>query len=93
MAIDTREGVRGRDLRAPRATAGCTRRRSDVGYDRERALFPEDVFGWLEDTQPDELAKVVKPGDARVEQAKAREQLLDRLVKVLDPRWTRAAAR
>ena len=35
---------------------------NDDGYDKDRALFPEDVFGWLEDTQPDELAKVIKPG-------------------------------
>ena len=37
---------------------------NDDGYDRERALFPQDVFGWLEDTQPAELAKVVKNGSA-----------------------------
>ncbi len=29
----------------------------DTGYDRDRALFPEDIFGWLEETQPKELAK------------------------------------
>jgi type I restriction enzyme R subunit len=54
---------------------------SDEGYDRARALFPEDVIGWLEDTQPDELAKVVKPGP---HETKQKDQLLDRLVKVLD---------
>jgi type I restriction enzyme R subunit len=52
------------------------------GYDKARALFPEDVFGWLVDTQPDELAKVVKAGTAG--EAKQREQVLDRVVKVLD---------
>lgn len=52
------------------------------GYDKARALFPEDVFGWLEDTQPDELAKVVKAGSTG--EANQRDQLLDRLVKVLD---------
>ena len=57
---------------------------ADAGYDNARALFPEDVFGWLEETQPKELAKTVKPTDSPVLQAKAREQLLDRLVKVLD---------
>lgn len=31
---------------------------TDTGYDKERALWPEDVFGWLADTQPDQLAKV-----------------------------------
>ncbi len=51
----------------------------DTGYDRERALFPEDIFGWLEDTQSTELAKVVKNGSAT-----ERSQVLDRLVKVLD---------
>ena len=51
----------------------------DTGYDRERALFPEDIFGWLEDTQPTEVAKVVKNGSAT-----ERAQVLDRLVKVLD---------
>ncbi len=57
---------------------------SDVGYDKARALFPDDVFGWLQDTQDGELAKAIKPTDSPVLQAKAREQLLDRLVKVLD---------
>lgn len=55
---------------------------NDLGYDRERALFPEDFFAWLADTQPDQLAKVVKPGAADV--AKQQTQLLDRLVKVLE---------
>ncbi|MEV0158304.1 type I restriction endonuclease [Micromonospora sp. NPDC050686] len=52
------------------------------GYDKERALFPEDVFGWLGETQPEELAKVLKVGSR--DEAKQRAQLLDRIVKVLD---------
>lgn len=52
---------------------------TDDGYDRERALFPEDIFGWLEDTQATELVKVVKSGSAT-----ERSQVLDRLVKVLE---------
>jgi type I restriction enzyme R subunit len=55
---------------------------NDAGYDKERALFPADLFGWLEDTQPDELAKVVKAVAPDV--AKQKAQVLDRLVKVLD---------
>lgn len=54
------------------------------GYDRVRALFPEDVFAWIQQTQPDEWAKVVKPAASDAEQSKAKEQLLDRLVKSLD---------
>jgi type I restriction enzyme R subunit len=57
---------------------------NDAGYDAARALFPEDVFGWLEATQPAELAKVVKPGAPDAEQRKTRDGLLDRIVKQLD---------
>src|SRR4051812_27433646 len=56
--------------------------KNDTGYDRERALFPEDFFDWLDDTQPEQLAKVVKAGAP--DEAKQKEQLLDRLVKRLD---------
>lgn len=52
---------------------------SDEGYDRERALFPGDIFDWLNETHPDELAKVLKQ-DTQGE----RDQILDRVVKVLD---------
>jgi type I restriction enzyme, R subunit len=52
------------------------------GYDRERALFPGDVFAWLEKTQPEEFAKVVSVGAAS--EAKQRTQLLDTLVKRLN---------
>lgn len=62
--------------------------RTDGGYDRELALFPEDVFGWLADTQPEQLAKRVKSeltGDAL---AKAQRAVLNTLVKALgaDPK-------
>jgi type I restriction enzyme, R subunit len=52
------------------------------GYDRERALFPEDVFAWLEKTQPEEFAKVVSIG--ATSEARQRTHLLDTLVKRLD---------
>ena len=55
---------------------------NDDGYDRERALFPQDVLGWLADTQPEQLDKVVKPGSGDI--AKQQAQLLDRIAKVLD---------
>lgn len=64
------------------AANGWLYSKSDIGYDKTRALFPEDTFGWLEDTQPEELAKVVKAGSAQ--EAKQRGQLLDRIRKVLD---------
>jgi type I restriction enzyme R subunit len=57
---------------------------NDTGYDVERGLFPEDLWAWLTDTQPAELAKVIKPAAGEVEQRKAREAILDRLAKLLD---------
>jgi type I restriction enzyme, R subunit len=49
---------------------------NSTGYDKARALFPEDVLGWLEVTQPQEFAKAVSTGSTT--------GLLDRLVKSLD---------
>ena len=33
---------------------------NDTGYDRERALFPEDLFAWLEATQKSAYEKALK---------------------------------
>ncbi|WP_228480762.1 type I restriction endonuclease subunit R [Microbacterium luteum] len=57
---------------------------TDAGYDRELALFPEDVLGWLEDSQPTEFAKVVRPGDTKAQRAAAGRGILSRLAKSLD---------
>ena len=55
----------------------------DTGYDRELALVPEDVFAWLERTQPTEWEKRVKPSDSPEAQAKSKAALLQRLSKAL----------
>ena len=57
---------------------------NDKGYDVARALYPPDLFAWLEDTQPDQWAKIVKPDATDAQQHKAKEALLDRVVKVLN---------
>ena len=51
-------------------------------------LFPEDVFGWLADTQPEQLAKRVKPDLTGEALAKAQRGVLATLVKALgaDPK-------
>ena len=61
---------------------------TDAGYDRELALFPEDVFGWLADTQPEQLAKRVKPDLTGEALEKAQRGVLATLVKALgaDPK-------
>src|SRR5690606_20076829 len=55
----------------------------DSGYDRSLALFPDDVFSWLTDTQPKELAKRIKPDATAAEQKKTKAALLQRLAKAL----------
>lgn len=53
---------------------------SDDGYDRERALFPDDVFAWLEASQPDQLERLLKPGGTAASHDLGRKQILDRIV-------------
>lgn len=57
---------------------------TDAGYDCELALFPDDLLGWLEDSQPTEFAKVVRSTDPEPQQQAARDSILDRLAKALD---------
>lgn len=57
---------------------------TDVGYDRELALFPEDVLGWLEQSQPTEFERVVRPGDTEAQRKTASRSILSRLAKSLD---------
>ena len=53
------------------------------GYDKERAIFPEDVLGWLEDTAPENFAKVVPPHGDDAARAKGERLILDRLTSQL----------
>ncbi|CDF81904.1 type I restriction-modification system endonuclease [Pseudomonas knackmussii B13] len=48
-------------------------------YDAARALYPEDVLGWLEDSQPQAMAKLQAMNGAGTSQV-----VLDRLVKQLE---------
>lgn len=57
---------------------------TDAGYDRDLALFPEDVIGWLADSQPTEFAKVVRPGDTEAQRTAAGVSIVGRLAKALD---------
>ncbi len=56
---------------------------NDVGYDRERALFPEDLFAFLQETQPEEWSKI----------AGTEAQFLARVCKLLDEQGTLAVLR
>jgi type I restriction enzyme R subunit len=57
---------------------------TDAGYDPDLALFGDDVLAWLQQTQPAEFAKVVRPDDTPARQDAAFEGLLKRLAKTLD---------
>ncbi|CAM3018964.1 type I restriction endonuclease subunit R [Sphingomonas zeae] len=53
------------------------------GYDKEHALYPEDLVGWLQDTQPTKWERLVAlNGD------KATKVLMDRLASALDKQGT-----
>ncbi|MBF6439681.1 type I restriction endonuclease subunit R [Nocardia cyriacigeorgica] len=49
----------------------------DTGYDRERALFPEDLFAWLEETQQAAYGKALKAAGSEA-------KFLDVLITALD---------
>lgn len=66
------------------AAHGWLYSKTDAGYAKDRALFPEDVFGWLADTQPDQLAKRVKPEATGQERDASEAKVLDSLRKQLD---------
>lgn len=57
---------------------------SNARYDKKRALFPEDVFAWLEATQSDELAKFLHPGMDSTQEMKGRDGILDALATALN---------
>ncbi|WP_367403979.1 type I restriction endonuclease subunit R [Kocuria marina] len=54
------------------------------GYDKERAMFPEDVLGWLQDTQPEQYARIVPEHGDEAARAKGERRILDRLASQLE---------
>src|SRR5690625_3612307 len=62
---------------------GWLRSDNSVGYDVERALFPEDLLEWLEDSDPGNFSRIVPPVADEVTKARGRRRLLDRVVKQL----------
>jgi type I restriction enzyme R subunit len=66
------------------AASGWLYSSSDAGYDRDLALFPSDVLGWLADSQSAGYAKVVRPGDTDSQREASERDILTRLSKALD---------
>lgn len=57
---------------------------TDEGYDRELALYPDDVFAWLAESQPETHTKVIRASASPAQQAAAKADLLRNLTKRLD---------
>lgn len=79
-----RESVLENEIAEHLAANGWLYSPTDAGYRRELALFPEDVLGWLADSQPTAYAKVVRPDDTRAQREAAKASILTRLTKSLD---------
>lgn len=80
----THELTLGSEICAHLEANGWLVSQSDKGYDRELALYPPDVIAWLEQTQPDRLAKRIKPSMSEAERAKATHALMRDLADMLD---------
>lgn len=62
---------------------GWLRSTNSAGYDKERALFPEDLLGWLRDTDPDNFARIVAEDADDTTRERGERRILDRVVKLL----------
>lgn len=83
MAVDgTREEAFETEIAEYLAAHGWEYSPNDAGYDAERAIWPEDIHWWLQETQPDEYAKVVRVGTGAEQSDK--EALLLALAARLD---------
>jgi type I restriction enzyme R subunit len=70
------------------ASQGWIYSKDDRGYDAERALFPEDLLGFIQDTQPKTWERLKS-----FHNGASQNTLLDRLVKVQDAEGTLHALR
>ena len=66
--------------------AGWVSSPNDTGYDRIRALYPEDVFTWIRNAFPKQYEKLVKRPNWQ-------NELLDRIVSLLYKRGTISVVR
>lgn len=66
------------DICSALVSGGWHYSQNDSGYDRERALFPEDALEWTKDSQPDAWAKLLAAHGPNAE-----DEFINRLTKVL----------
>ena len=62
---------------------GWLRSADSSGYDKERALFPEDLLAWLEEFDPSNFHRIVPKGGSEAEKTKGENRILDRVARVL----------
>ncbi len=63
------------------AENGWLHSRNDAGFDRATGTFPQDIYAWLQETQPTAWAKVVRSDDPEIKQEKQKQAILDRIAQ------------
>lgn len=77
MTADHKEVIFENEICAYLELHGWLYSKDDTGYDRERALFPDDLFAWLEETQQAAYEKALKAAGSKT-------KFLDVLTAALD---------
>lgn len=62
---------------------GWLRSDDSSGYDKVRALFPEDLIAWIQETSPEDFERIVPSAAEPVTRQKKIDALLDRVAKTL----------
>ena len=73
-----------RDLCKALSDSGWEHSTTSSRYDKELAIYPDDVITWLVETQKIEYEKIVKPTDTPEKQEQCKKLLLRRLAATLD---------
>jgi type I restriction enzyme R subunit len=73
-----------RDLCKALSDSGWEHSTTSSRYDKELAIYPDDVITWLVETQKIEYEKIVKPTDTPEKQEQSKKLLLRRLAATLD---------
>lgn len=71
------------EIAAHLAANGWSASSNSAGYDVERALWPEDLLGWLKDTDPDNYARIVPEDRTDADRERGERRILDRVAKML----------
>jgi type I restriction enzyme R subunit len=77
------------NLLAVRDRAGSLQATDSKGYNRELALFPADVFGYIADTQPEEWGKLFPETISDEKRELTQMVLLKHIAQMMDKKYSR----